>query len=107
MRQFMNLLKENYDPMLDVITGIVGSVSDPIEGVWLFGSRAKGTHRPDSDYDVLVIANIDEDEIDYLQDELHGLVGDHHIEFLVTTPTLSDDPSTIAYKAKTYGQRLL
>jgi predicted nucleotidyltransferase len=27
---------------------------DPVE-IWLFGSRAQGTHRPDSDFDLLVV----------------------------------------------------
>lgn len=106
MRHFMDLF-EAYDPVIDEITGIVSSVSDPIEGVWLFGSRAKGTHRPDSDYDVLVIADIDEDDIDYLQDELHGLAGTRNIEFLVSTPDLAEDETSIAYKAMTYGKRLV
>lgn len=28
---------------------------DP-QAIWLFGSRARGNHRPDSDYDLLVVA---------------------------------------------------
>lgn len=28
---------------------------DP-DAIWLFGSRARGNHRPDSDFDVLVVA---------------------------------------------------
>ena len=26
------------------------------EEIWLFGSRARGDHRPDSDWDILVVA---------------------------------------------------
>ncbi len=29
---------------------------DKIEKIYLFGSRAKGTERPDSDYDLLIVA---------------------------------------------------
>lgn len=106
MRQFIDIISENHDPVLDEIISVVNQVNDPIEEVWLFGSRAKETHRPDSDYDVLVVADIDEDDIDYLQDELHGLV-ESNIEFLVTTPELASDPTSIAHKAKEYGVRLL
>lgn len=30
---------------------------DPNAEVWLFGSRARGDHRPDSDWDVLVLVD--------------------------------------------------
>lgn len=30
---------------------------DKISGIYLFGSRAKGTERPDSDYDLLLVAS--------------------------------------------------
>jgi predicted nucleotidyltransferase len=36
----------------------VAAVMQPMQGVrvaWLFGSRARGTHRPDSDLDLLVV----------------------------------------------------
>jgi uncharacterized protein len=36
----------------------VAAVLQPMQGVrvaWLFGSRARGTHRPDSDLDLLVV----------------------------------------------------
>ena len=32
---------------------------DP-EAIWLFGSRARGDHRPDSDFDLLVVTRIDD-----------------------------------------------
>lgn len=105
MRQFIDIISENHDPVLDEIISVVNQVNDPIEEVWLFGSRAKETHRPDSDYDVLVVADIDEDDIDYLQDELHGLV-ESNIEFLVTTPELASDPHSVAFKARQYGRRI-
>ena len=42
------------DPALDRLLRHVIEVMDPLE-VWLFGSRAEGRARPDSDYDLLVI----------------------------------------------------
>jgi len=42
------------DPALDRLLRRVVEVMDPLE-VWLFGSRAEGRARPDSDYDLLVV----------------------------------------------------
>lgn len=36
---------------------------DPTAEAYLFGSRARGTHRPDSDWDVLILVN--EPEVTY------------------------------------------
>ena len=42
------------DPSLDRLLRHVVEVMNPLE-VWLFGSRAEGRARPDSDYDLLVV----------------------------------------------------
>ena len=46
---------DGIDPVLDSflrrITGVRGDIVD----LYLFGSRARGDHRPDSDYDVFVV----------------------------------------------------
>lgn len=42
------------DPALDRLLRHVVEVMEPLE-VWLFGSRAEGRARPDSDYDLLVV----------------------------------------------------
>ncbi|WP_166141447.1 nucleotidyltransferase domain-containing protein [Methylosinus sp. RM1] len=34
---------------------------DPLS-IWLFGSRASGTHRPDSDFDLLVVTKVEDGE---------------------------------------------
>lgn len=45
-----------HDPVVkDFLQGIAG-VRPQIRRLVLFGSRAKGTHRFDSDYDILVVA---------------------------------------------------
>jgi uncharacterized protein len=36
------------------------SALDP-QSIWLFGSRARGTHRPDSDFDLFVVGKQDAD----------------------------------------------
>src|SRR6476646_3709700 len=40
-----------------------------LQGLYLFGSRARGEHRPDSDYDIAVVL----DTIDYKWDEVNAL----------------------------------
>lgn len=42
------------DPVLDEMVRRIVSGFDPVR-IILFGSRARGDHRPDSDYDLLVI----------------------------------------------------
>jgi uncharacterized protein len=45
------------DPILDEIVRRIVEVADP-DRIILFGSRARGDARPDSDYDILVIGPI-------------------------------------------------
>ncbi len=45
------------DPVLDRVIDRIRSVAEP-EQIVLFGSRARGTVRPESDYDLLVIARV-------------------------------------------------
>lgn len=52
--------QRNPDPLLDaMVARIVASVPATVRIV-LFGSRAKGLGRPDSDYDLLVVADLAE-----------------------------------------------
>lgn len=82
------------------------------ESVWLFGSRARRSHRPDSDFDVLVV----------LPDELGPKAGDYRhaldpvlgsgLPCDVVPCSLSDFeqaknvPGTIAYEAFHAGRQL-
>src|SRR5262245_30001907 len=43
------------DPILAEFLERIGGVRSAIERLVLFGSRARGDHRPDSDYDLLVV----------------------------------------------------
>ena len=48
---------------------------DPTAEAYLFGSRARGTHRPDSDWDVLIL--VDEPEITHeIDDKFRDLLYD-------------------------------
>ena len=45
------------DPIVDRFLAGCAPVRDKIHAVYLFGSRAKGTDRPDSDYDLLLVVS--------------------------------------------------
>jgi uncharacterized protein len=45
----------NEQAALNAVVSRLVAVLDP-QAIWLFGSRARGDHRPDSDFDLLVVA---------------------------------------------------
>ena len=52
-----------------------------LESVWLYGSRARGDHRPDSDLDVLLVKTCREaDPQDRLRRELRDELVMHHLD---------------------------
>ena len=53
-----------------IVQRIVDAV-DPVS-VWLFGSRAKGNHRPDSDFDLLVVTKLQDGELGYDYDRVYA-----------------------------------
>ena len=59
----MTTVVQTEDEVLGEIVRRVVEVADP-DKVILFGSRARGDARPDSDYDVLVVAPSDEPRIE-------------------------------------------
>ena len=48
-------------------------LKEEIEKIYLFGSRAKGTERPDSDYDFLIVTSSNNKEF---RDKIYDLVVD-------------------------------
>lgn len=52
----------------------ISDVRDKIERVYLFGSRARGNERPDSDYDLLVVVAENFSKVD--KDVLYDIVMD-------------------------------
>lgn len=46
---------DRIDPVLDSFLRRITGVRSDIVDLYLFGSRARGDHRPDSDYDVFVV----------------------------------------------------
>ena len=67
-----------------------------IERMILFGSRAKGTAKPDSDYDVLVVL---ESELPYYprQGVVGNAIGHRHfpLDLLALTPKEADESSKL------------
>jgi predicted nucleotidyltransferase len=86
------------DPVLSRFRAAVGEAyGDRLERVVLFGSRARGDHKPDSDYDIAVFIKGDWD----LWDEL-GVLAE------ITTDILSDTDAVISAKpfvAGSYARR--
>jgi predicted nucleotidyltransferase len=39
------------------------SLGPRLHEIWLFGSRARGDFKPESDYDLIIVADGDEDEV--------------------------------------------
>jgi uncharacterized protein len=54
------------DEALRALVERLAAALDPVT-IWLFGSRSRGTHRPDSDFDLLVVTDADDgdDGLDY------------------------------------------
>lgn len=77
------------DPILSRFSAAVRSVyGERLERIVLFGSRARGDHRPDSDYDVAVFIHGEWE----LWDELGALAE-------ITTDILADTDEVISAKA--------
>ena len=47
------------DPIIQRFLKKAGSIKHKIQAAYLFGSRARGTERPDSDYDLLLVVEED------------------------------------------------
>ncbi|MCP9456378.1 MAG: nucleotidyltransferase domain-containing protein [Nitrospira sp.] len=66
------------DPIFHAFLERIASVRPMIKRIILFGSRARGTHRPDSDYDVLlVVSRKDEALLDVLYDAVMDVLLEH------------------------------
>lgn len=61
-KELKEILCLNHDITNKLIT--LASEANNISALWLYGSRAKGNHRPDSDYDLAVLFN------DWVEDPL-------------------------------------
>src|SRR5450759_378716 len=74
------------DPFLIAATRTIVERFAP-ERIVLFGSRARGDHQPESDYDLIVVLDtpLARGERDRpIRDALHG--AEHHVDVIVYTP---------------------
>ena len=62
------------DPILHTFVSRSRQVSPSIQTIYLFGSRAQGRERPDSDYDLLLV--VTDDFTLQEKDALYGIVMD-------------------------------
>lgn len=58
---------------LEALVDRIVKTIDP-EAVWLFGSRARGTHRADSDFDLLVVTKQEDGDGGYDYDRVYAPV---------------------------------
>jgi predicted nucleotidyltransferase len=80
--------------------------------VWVFGSRARGDNRPDSDWDILIV--VDDDTPDEALDPVRlwyvgrdaGLVADVIADRVSDLRACEDVVTTIPYEVKREGIRL-
>lgn len=79
------------DPVIvDFATQLKERLGNHLRGLWLFGSRARGEARPDSDYDLLVLVDGDATELRDRVLDLQVEMLDRH-GALVTTLLRSQD----------------
>lgn len=70
MRSNTGIYRTEAEALKAIVNSIVSAV-DPVQ-VWLFGSRARNTHRPDSDFDLLVVTKIEDGEAGFDHDRVYA-----------------------------------
>lgn len=72
------MISANNDPQLKRFLQGIHPLKKKIKKVYLFGSRARGTERPDSDYDILLVVNenFSLDDKDKLYDQVMAILLD-------------------------------
>ena len=84
---------------------------DPVE-IWLFGSRAEGTHRPDSDFDLLLITSLHDGDAGFDYDRAYAPIRGLGVRCEVV-PCRADefaiertDPTSLCWRVVQTGRRL-
>ncbi len=80
--------------------------------IYLFGSRARGTARPDSDFDLMVITRPEDGEAGYDYERAYAPLAGRGIAcdvLPVPAPDLTedrDDPTSLCFEAAHHGKKL-
>ncbi|MBI2923065.1 MAG: nucleotidyltransferase domain-containing protein [Planctomycetes bacterium] len=98
---------------LEPISGLLDLISRAWRptAVWLFGSRAKGLAKPESDWDLLVVVPDDEPAVDDLM-AVHqvckpsGVPADVILCRATDFEEAREVPNTLAYEAAHFGLRI-
>ncbi len=103
--------RASYAKEVKALTEALGTFgTKPLE-VWLFGSRATGFDRPDSDIDLCVIVPNNTPDIASLAAQLNGRLGlaGFNVEIVVVTAKrFKDDAcSPLLHEIRSHGVRLL
>jgi predicted nucleotidyltransferase len=101
----------NEEAALADIVGRLRHALDPA-AIYLFGSRARGTARPDSDFDLLVVMRPEDGEAGSDYERAHAPLLDCRVGCEVVPVPLSDfienlaDPTSLSYEARHRGRLL-
>lgn len=96
---------------LDEVVGRLVGALDPV-AIYLFGSRARGTARPDSDFDLMVITRPEDGEAGYDYDRAYApLIGRGIACDVLPVPEPDfledkDDPTSLCFEAAHHGKML-
>ncbi|MFH0764948.1 MAG: nucleotidyltransferase domain-containing protein [Calditrichota bacterium] len=98
------------DPRLGEMVKLIAAAAQPTQ-IYLFGSRAKGQARPDSDYDLVVIYDGEKPKSEY-QLELYSLFRgrNYGLDIMVLTSSELEHyrhvANTLAREISEYGELL-
>jgi predicted nucleotidyltransferase len=98
----------------EALSGVVQKLVkhlDPIE-IWLFGSRAQGTHRPDSDFDLFIVTAAEDGDAGFDYDRAYAPISGLGVGCEVV-PCRADefaaertDPTSLCWRVVNTGRRL-
>jgi|ERR1043166_1513305 predicted nucleotidyltransferase len=104
------LFASEEEALSGILQRLVDSL-DPIE-VWLFGSRAHGTHRPDSDFDLFVVTAPEDGEAGFDYDRAYAPITGLGVGCEIV-PCRADefaversDPTSLCWRVVHTGRRL-
>jgi predicted nucleotidyltransferase len=107
----MQDLTADTDPKLAVLIASIVAALSP-EAIYLFGSRAKGAQRADSDYDLLVVVPDESPSERLAPSRTYDLARAVHVPADIVACRKSsferwrDEVGTLSYEASRHGRRI-